>query len=97
MLHRNRVSGARSFLTVILAVACGGALAMPFCGNKGGYKDAYYFVPVYAYPPALSAQNHRPEPRPHVHSWDRIGVQSPLDRSLQNPLTAAATPAKPSR
>jgi hypothetical protein len=97
MLKRKRVFRARSLLTAVLIIACGGALAMPFCGNKGGYKDAYYFVPVYAYPPAAPARNPRPTPRPHVHSWDRIGVQSPVDAPADPAMTAVALPASRGR
>jgi len=89
MLQTNRFSHARSVLAVGLAVACGGALAMPFCGNKGDARGAYYHAPVYALPPVMPSPRLRPAPRPHVHSWDRIGEQSRIDAPPETTLTAA--------
>jgi len=85
----------RSALALAGVFACSTAMAMPFCGNKGGYKNAYRYAPVYAYPAVMPA--YTPAPRQHVHSWDRINVQAPTAAPTGPQAATVATKAVEAR
>lgn len=82
----------RSALVGLGLLISNGAYSMPFCG---GLCAPAAMPPLYVMPPALPIKRVTPEPRPHVHSWDRVAAEiaaekrdkrltiEPLDALLQ--------------
>ncbi len=88
MQKKTRTLIPRTLLTMATVIACSSALAMPFCGNKGGYKSGYRYMPAYAYQPMMPAYGHAPMAQSHVHSWNRaIQPMAPGVASQAAPAT----------
>jgi len=88
---------SRSMLTLASVIACSSALAMPFCGNKGGYKSGYNYMPAYAYPTMMPAYGYAPMMQPHVHSWNRAAQPMAPGATTQAAASAAQLPASEGR
>jgi len=88
---------SRSMLTLASVIACSSALAMPFCGNKGGYKGAHHYGPAYGYPTMPPAYGYAPMMQPHVHSWNRAAQPMSPGATSQSAASIAEPPASGGR